>query len=838
MKVSVNTIRQFTDIDVTVEELKEKINAQLGAIEDTIDLADIYKDALIVKVVDCQPHPNADRLSICRIDDGGAAEDVTRDDDGLVQVVCGAPNVRTGLFAVWLPPRSVVPATYADDEPFVLGARELRGVMSQGMLAAADELGLGEDHAGIIEIAENEQELSDVSIAPGVSFARAFGLDDTIIDIENKMFTHRPDLFGQLGVAREIAGIQGKRFENPAWWGNVPEFNEPANTTLTVKNEQTDQTPRLMATVVDGVKITQSPLWLQAALISMGSKPINNVVDVTNYIMLITGQPAHAYDYDALEGATLEARTAHDGETITLINGKTCQLDESDIVIADSTKPVGLAGIMGGADSEVSKDTTKIVLEVASFNMYALRRTSMRHGVFSDALTRFNKGQSPLQTDRVMHRLLELMERIAQGTQVSPVYDVHQLGAQYEQQSTANDIIVSAPFVNERLGLTLGIRDIASLLENVSINCTITDDGSLAVEAPFWRTDIELPEDIVEEVGRLYGFDHLPRELPTRSIRPADHNPHRELASTVRRTLASAGANEVLTYSFVHENTLKKAQQNRDEAYQLANALSPDLQFYRLSLTPSLLEKMYENSKAGHDEFALFEIGKAHTKKAPLDEVDGLPPEIRRIAFSFVSKKRKGVSAYYDARAYLTELARKLGLSNLIFKPIGSAANLTLAKPFAKTRAARVVDAKSEQVIGVIGEYSAATKQAFKLPSYSAGFELMPEAILLAQKQTGTQYRPLSRYPSTTRDVSFRFDAPVPYEQLTGVVRTAIEAHEGTVIDFNPVSIYTPDGSDQMTISLRLTVTPYDKTLSSDEANAIVEEIGSEVVDQLGASIV
>ena len=281
---------------------------------------------------------------------------------------------------------------------------------------------------------------------------------------------------------------------------------------------------------------------------------------------------------------------------------------------------------MGGADTEVSDGTKNIVLECANFDMYALRRTAMRHGIFTDALTRFNKGQSPAQTDPVLKRLMGMVG----GEQASPVlFKNHQSLRSVLAGGThwCGGLLVPSGFVEERLGVNFADGEMNTLLGNVEF---FVDEGreygedGMMVYSPFWRTDIELPEDIVEEVGRLYGFDKLPRQLPMRSIKSAPKNLHRELKNAVRQSLSRAGANEVLTYSFVHERILKNAEQDVTQAYKLSNALSPDLQYYRLTVLPSLLDKVHANIKAGHDEFALFEMGKGHSKMHGLGE-DNLP---------------------------------------------------------------------------------------------------------------------------------------------------------------------------------------------------------------------
>jgi phenylalanyl-tRNA synthetase beta chain len=829
MKISLNTIKQYTDIDLSVDELVAKINQQLGGVEGgakgVTDLGKRYEGAIIAKVVECNDHPDADRLHVCKIDDGGVVEHVERDEGGLVKVVCGAPNVRADMFVVWLPPKAIVPASYDEAEPFTLEARPLRGVVSNGMLASAKELGIGDSHEGLLEIDPTEWKPIDVEIKPGTSFAKAYGLDDTLIEIENKMFTHRPDLFGQLGVAREIAGIQHKKFTSPEWYLNTPEFTSASGLELTVSNEATDQVPRFMAVALKDVDVKPSPLWLQAELVRLGGKPINNIVDVTNYIMLLTAQPVHAYDYDKLRGHTLISRMAGKGETVKLLNGKTYQLDESDIVIADGEGPVGLAGIMGGGESEVSSDTKNIVLEVATFDMYAVRKSSMRHGVFTDALTRFNKGQSPLQNDRVLSLLMQSIKDVAGGEQASDVADAHNVSA------TA-PVAVTKEFVNERLGSSLDQSEIKSLLTDVELNV----DDELNVTPAFWRTDLELPEDIVEEVGRLYGYDKLPRELPKRSTKPAPKNTARELSKTIRNVLSRAGANEVLTYSFVHEQVLRKAGQDPTEAYRISNALSPDLQYYRLSLTPSLLDKIHGNVKAGHSEFAIFEIGKGHSKRAKLDEAEGLPPEMRRIALVYAAKKNKEGSPYYQAKILLDFLATKLGLT-LDYKPLPEESTLSFARPFEPKRSARIIDATSGHAVGIIGEYRAAVKRSFKLPEYSAGFELIPEGLEMALTTKASGYRPLSKYPSTSRDICFKVANEVMYQQIHESVRMGL-ADAGVDTLITPVDIYQGQGDSTKNITIHVSLTPRDRTLQGDEASAIIDKMVATVVTDLHAEVV
>ena len=836
MKVSLNTIKQYINFELPpVDELVARINAQLGGVEAVTDLGVKYQDAVIVKVVSAEQHPNADRLRVCLVDDGGIVADVPRDEHGYVQVVCGAPNAREGIFAVWLPPKSTVPASFDEAEPFVLDARPLRGVLSQGMLAAGDELAINSDHNGIIEIDPNEWKPGDVEIKPGQSFAAVYGLDDTIIDIENKMFTHRPDCFGQLGVAREIAGIFGEQFTSPEWYAASPEFGSGEGLPIEVYNDAPEKVPRFMAVAIKDVTVKPSPLWLQCELVRLGGKSINNIVDVTNYIMLLTAQPVHAYDYDKIRGHKLGARMAQTGETAMLLNGKTYELGEDDIVIADGEGVIGLAGIMGGGNSEVSNDTKNIVLEVATFDMYAVRKSSMRHGVFTDALTRFNKGQSPLQNPHVLHALVKSIYDVAGGEQASRVFD----------ESRAGDAVglgfpmggpeaIEIGFINDRLGLELSADETVTLLKNVEVDAytkTDADVPTMFYWAPFWRMDIEVSEDVVEEVGRLYGFDKLPRELPQRSAKPATENANRALKQSVREILARAGANEVLTYSFVHENVLKKAEQDANDAYRLGNALSPDLQYYRLSVTPSLLDKIHPNSKAGYDQFALFEIGKAHSKSAGIDG-EGLPFEQERIALAFGAKKASG-APYYQAKELLEYLAKQLGVE-LVFRPL-SEGDAALVAPFEPKRSANVYTATGV-LLGVIGEYKASVVRSFKLPVV-AGFELLADALLQATQYATTAYRPLSRFPGTERDICFQVAPEVTYAALARAAGDATNDSELTIA-VEPLDIYQPADGGFKNITLRFKLVAQDHTLEADEVAKVTQRIVSLVSEQTAATVV
>lgn len=835
MKVSLNIIKQLINFELPpVDELVARVNQQLGGVEAVIDLNAKYGGARIVRVVECAKHPDADRLSVTKIDDGRAVADVPRDEDGLVQVVCGAPNVHADMWAIWLPPKSTVPASFDDDEPFVLDARPLRGVLSQGMLAAADELDIGTDHEGIVEITENDVP-SGAELRAGASFAEMFGLDDFVLDIENKMFTHRPDCFGQLGVAREIAGIFGRKFTSPDWYKSEQKFAEAEGLELTVTNDASELVPRFMAVAIRNVTVQPSPLWLQCQLVAMGGKPINNIVDATNYIMLMTAQPTHAYDYDKLRGSTLGARLARDGEKVSLLSGKEYELTADDIVIADGEGVIGLAGIMGGADTEVSNDTKNIVLECANFDMYALRRTAMRHGIFTDALTRFNKGQSPLQNAAVLKQLMNMVG----GVQASQVFDLKQFSDElddyFDGKYTPANIDIDSKFINERLGLDLSGDYICGLLNNVEIKSHGPEEelDYICIQSPFWRTDLELPEDIVEEIGRLYGFDKLPRQLPMRSIKPASRNPRRQLKQAIRQSLSRAGANEVLTYSFVHERVLKNAEQDPSRAYRLSNALSPDLQYYRASVLPSLLDKVHANIKAGHDEFMLFEIGKIHDKELPLTD-ENLPSEQTFVDGVYASKKPRAGAPFYKARKLVDRLLADINVDADFVKIAESDADVPA--PFDGQRSAWIV-AENGDKLGIVGELSQAVRRNFKLPDYTAAFSLdieKTQACLTESREHN--YRPLSRFPSISQDISLRSSVEISHDELLRAVQQCLDGSENLHCQIQTLGVYQPkDDAAIKTTTFRLTFTSYQQTLTDAEVKPIMDNIATAALTKLDA---
>lgn len=845
MKISTNTLKfmnqRYHTASATpassMTDLVDRIGAQLGAVEEVIPFGGRYEGVVVAKVITCIDHPNSDHLHICKIDDGHAVQGVDRDENGYVQVVCGAPNVRAGITVAWLPPGSTVPETY-DDDPFVLSARPLRGEVSNGMLASARELSIGESHDGIMEL--------DDKLAAGTAFADAYELrGDVVIDMENKMFTHRPDCFGWIGIAREIEGIYHRPYKSPEWYALHPPFPavEAEELALEVHNQLSELVPRFVAVAMRDVAVQPSPVWLQVELAKVGMRPINNIVDYTNFFMLETGQPLHAYDYDkvaAISGAghpVLVVRHPAESEKITLLNGKEIVPRAEAAMIATDRQLIGVGGVMGGADTEVDANTKNIIIECANFDMYSIRRTAMAHGLFTDAVTRFNKGQSPLQNVAVIAKIVDEIRTYAGGKVASKLVDIHAFPPEVlERGSLHEPVQVATGFINDRLGWNLSADEITALLTNVEFRVAVQGDV-LTVTAPFWRTDIALPEDVVEEVGRLYGYDHLPMELPKRDLTPAHKDEQLSLKATLREILAAAGANEVLGYSFVHGNLLDKAGQSRSQAFQVANALSPDLQYYRMSLTPSLLDRISMNLKAGNDRFALFEMNKTHNL-LHADDDNGLPSEFGMLATVVTANDKiiaKGEgAAFYEARTYLEHLATRLGIT-LEYTPMADDVDYPVIQSYDPARSA-FVTVQGGETLGVIGEYKPSVRKAMKLPLHTAGFEISLDTLLAAGIGK-PRYTALPRFPKVAQDITVRVPSEITFASLETAFAAFVKSYKKGeyFTTVQGIDVYQGEDLAYKNVTFRITAASFERTLTDSEVVEMLDLAAAAAREQFGA---
>ena len=809
MLVSLNEIKKLVEIpaEVSTEELVKLIGSRLVEVEGTIDLAKKYKGIKIVKVVTCEDIPET-HLHLCMID-AGAGE--------LVQVVCGAPNVYAGMLAVWFAPGCIVPQTYGA-ENFELSVRKLRGYESNGMLAGLDEIDLGDDHSGIVEI--------DPAFAKaGDDFAEKFGLNDVILDIENKSLTHRPDTFGLIGFAREVAGILGVRFKEPENKTTVKLTELNAKERIEVLVEDKKLCPRYSAAIFETNKTnlnsaTETEKYLtldDVFLAKAGMKKISKIVDATNITMLLTGQPLHAFDYDkfvkvgGVETCKISVRAAKLGEKLELIGGKEIDLIESDIVICSNGVPVALAGAVGGAATEIDANTTKIILESATFSLYNERKMQMAHGIFSEAITRFTKGQPAAGT---VSALIKCMEKLSvEAKEVSDFADEYEGAESIKIELESSD-------VNNLLGTKYTPEEMATTLRNVGFLVEVADE-QLRVTVPEWRTDVKIKEDVIEEVGRLKGYDNIPKSLPLRPFVGARKNSMFELKRELRSILSdNLSCNEVLTYSFVSKDLQEKVGENYDDSYEIVNSISPELQCFRQSITPSLMDKMYENIRAGHKEFTLYEFNQVTRKSLGL--TDERVPEMQNHLAVLSTED------FYFAKMMLMELGRKLKIDFRLEEN-----TLEELPYFEKVRSAKVTLAG--ETVGVVGEIKARVLKKFKIKK-AAGLELNLDKIVKMKRAVALKLK-ISKFPYVERDLTVKVKDEFKYGLLEAKITKVFEMMDKIIFEVVPVSIYQGEDKTSKNVSFHLSFANTEKTLEAEEISAIMNRI-EQKMSELGAEIV
>ncbi len=803
MKISLNWLKKYVDINVDNVELEKLIDSRLVEIEEVIDESTKYDKIFVAKVVECEAIPET-HLHLCKIDAGDFSRieeicgksKVEQLEDGYIQVVCGAPNVHAGTLAAWIAPGAIVPASVHEDAPFVIGKRKMLGKYeSFGMLAGADELDFGDDHSGIVEI--------DPEVAkPGDKLADIFELNDAILDIENKSLTHRPDCFGLLGFAREVAGILDQKFVSE------PAVEEADFKKLSVAIADAAICPRYSAVVLKKHgEIKKKYLSLTDTILSKaGMRPVDPIVDATNYLMLLTGQPLHAFDYDkflAVGGTTepkVGVRLAKKGEKLTLLDDSEIELVETDIVITSNDVPVALAGAMGGKSTMIDENTKNIIIESATFSLYNLRKTQMAHGIFSEAITRFTKGQPAYQTLNVALKCAELL---GQGFEISEVID-----SGFTPKE--NVVKITTEEINNLLGTDYSNQQIIRTLENVEF-AVEANGNNLTVTAPAWRTDIHIEEDIIEEVGRLNGYDNIQPILPAHAT--AEKNSLVALKSQIRNFYSHTGANELLTYTFIHGDLIEKVGQDVKNSYRLVNSISPELQYLRQQIVPSLLVKAYDNLRAKHLEFALFEMNQVFFRSDGVDE-DGVPIANNNLAMVVVDNTEK--TKYYLAKKYLEALGAKLGIV-FELKPFVPAKEKFEAY-YEEKRSAGVFI--GDVLVGVIGEIKNSVATKLKLPRGVAAFEIsLDEVVKFAtSKKTISNF---SDFPSVSRDLTIKTDKT--YAEIYSKIKNIL-GQTGLVYTIEPTSIYRGENDTKDSISFHLTFADMNKTLESNEILALMNE--------------
>jgi phenylalanyl-tRNA synthetase beta chain len=821
MKLPISLTKKYTELPNDIEEIIDMLSNKVGEVEEYQDLNKKYENIVIAEIVDKRDHPDADKLGVYKINIG---------EEEQIQVLAGDKNLEIEDKVAYIKPGGIVPSTY-DTEPFTIESRKMRGLMSNGMMCSEKELDIGPNNDRVLVLSKD---------APvGQSFSDYYGLNDTVIDIENKALTNRGDLFGIIGLARELSGAQGLQFESPKWYKNPQKDLTPDEVCLNldVDNRAEALCPRYCAIAMTNIEIEESPIWLKSILLKSDIKPINNVVDITNYLMILTGQPLHAFDFDKViktdtdqaDMAHIVIRTGKDGESIHALDGNIYELSDRHLVIANSENPIAIAGIIGGTDTEIDESTRNIIIESANFDRYSLRKTSMEFGIVTDASTRFTRAQSPDKALPIISKAVEMIEELANGEIASTVQDSYPI-VQEEKILT-----IDSDKLKERLGVGISNEEIINILKNIEYENITQKDKYITVKVPSFRLDIEIEEDIYEDIVRIYGYEKINPQLPTKPLNATSKPKMMKLKEEIRNILSNLGSNELISYSFTNQKVLESVNQDVNNCFKIKNPLSKDLEFMRPSIILTLLEKCQLNTQQGIDTFSIFEMGISHQKDL-LDNKE-LPLEEWKLAFLFTDlQERIDGNPFYQSKRYLKKLLKKLNLNSLEYTLLADIDYDSLPKwiktvvPTFSQNSSAIVSTKigdTKVDLGIVGEISNSVKQNLSLNQFTSGFEINLEDLLKSQntfKHNSTE----SKYPYLTQDISFTVPQKITYKELLKKVETSLEKKD-LRSEIKCIDIYEKEKQEERKITLRISISNIKKTLNEKDMKEIRKKIEKNV---------
>ncbi len=788
MKVSLSWLKAYTPVKRSAEELAEALTLVGLAVDAVVDRYRFLDTVLVGRILAVDAHPAADRLTVCQVDTGR----------GIIPVVCGAPNAAPDLLApVALPGTSLPNGT-------VIEAGLIRGQRSEGMLCSAAELTLGADAAGIMVLK------GDLPI--GAALNTALVLSDPVLELD--LTPNRADCLSMIGVAREAAAIQGTRLTLPRR-ASVSGAHDDIRRLTSVTIEAPDHCPRYVARVLEGVVVGPSPFWLQDRLLSVGLRPINNIVDVTNLVMLECGQPLHAFDLDCLAENRIVVRTAGQGEKFVTLDQKERELDSEMLMICDGTKPVAIAGVMGGLNSEIRPDTRRVLIESACFEPLSVRKTSKKLGLGTDASRRFERGVDPAGTVQAADRAAALMAEVSGGQVVGGVIDAH------PRPWTPKVIELSVERTHQVLGIRVPKRKIARMLSAIGFQAdSAPRKNELRITVPSFRVDVSRPEDLIEEVARLSGFDSIPTTFPRL---PAGERPpaaRLELRQRIKTILTGFGFTEVITYSFIHglscDRLMLPADDPRRRTVAVLNPLAEDQSVMRSSLVPGLLETLRFNLAQQTRRLKLFEIGKVFLQRPGAD----LPEEPEMIAGLWsgsrdpLSWHAKDVPCdFYDLKGAVEGLLGALNLPAIEVSQVPDA-QCFYTRPGYSGR----IRAASRE-IGLIGELHPRVRAAVDLKQTAFLFEIEIGAIEELLSETRYRMRTV-KFPAVARDITLIVDRSLEARAVINEV-AAMNLDLLESVQLFDVFSGGPIPSDKRSLSYRLTYRSPEKTLEDNEVNAL-----------------
>jgi phenylalanyl-tRNA synthetase beta chain len=817
VKVSLKWLRDYVDVKIAPEELAERLTMAGLEVKGTQTIGGTWDNVVIGEVIALNPHPNADRLKLATVDLGTVQ----------VTTVCGAPNISLGQRV----PFAHIGAQLIDahtEEAILLKPAKIRGVVSEGMVCSEKELGISDSHEGILVL------------PPEAPIGAPLGayLGDAIFDLD--VTPNRPDCLSVIGIAREIAALTGEPLRLPPI--HYEELEDSIDCFASVDIAESDLCPRYCASLITGIKIAPSPSWLQQHLNSCGMRPINNVVDVTNYVMLEYGQPLHAFDYHKLKGRQIIVRRAGNGETITTLDGTRRALNPDILVIADKEEAVAVAGIMGGLDSEVTDKTDTILLESANFNQATIRRGCGHLQFQSEASIRFDKGLNSELPLLPLKRATQLLLELAGGRAVKGIIDV------YPGKSEPKLISLTAREVKRLSGLKVNIDEILKVLKALGFECQEGDSGSqMSVSAPYWRSDIKCSADLVEEVVRIIGYEKIPitrlgSPLPRQESRLSLPAQRSNLKDKLRNILTGFGFQEILTYSLVSLEKLQKLSPKLElkiPPLKVANPMTREQEFLRTSLRAGLLATLAHNQKFEQAGIRLFEIGKIFLPQHPhviaseakqSQEERELPQE-KETFCAVLSGARAELSwqadkeplDFFDAKGVVENILNQVGLKASF--DIGDDETL-----FPGRGASIIVE---DDRIGILGELHPKVAQAFELSGVACLIEIDLEKLLT--KITGIkEYQSIPRFPSVTRDIALVIDEQVSYQTVENIIQSFPLVTKITLFD-----LYRGEqiAEGKKSFAIRIVYQSPSHTLTDEEVDQTQEQMLARLHQELGATL-
>ncbi len=774
MKISVNWLKDYVKIS-NPQATAENLTMSIAEVEGVEDLAQKFDGIIIGQVIEKKKHPNADRLNLAKVNVGKE----------ILDIVCGASNLAVNQKV----PVAIIGTKLPNG--LVIKPVAIRGEKSFGMICSEEELDLAKKSEGIMVL--------DKGAKVGEEFSKYLNLDDVIFNIDNKSLTHRSDLFCHIGIAREIAAKENKKLSLP----KLPKIKKTAKK-ISVEVKDKKLCPRYMAVKLDNIKIEESPLWLQARLNSAGMRPINNVVDITNYVMLEFGQPLHAFDAEKV-GDKIIVRKAKKGENLKTIDGKIRQLDPKMLVITDSKKPVAVAGVMGGFNSEVSKNTKSIILESANFYAYSIRQTARKLGLKSEAATRYEKNIAPELTNYALQRTVQLFQEICKAKVASSVSDV------YSSKHKAIKIKFDPKKAEEFLGEKIALTKIKSILK--SLEFKITGSKNLVVEVSYFRMDIHYQEDLFEEIARIYGYDNIKPQALIQKLEPVSNLADLKLGNSARDILAGFGFSESYNYSFVSQNLLQKSGFNFTENIKVLNPQSEDLQYLRTSLLPGLLDNVRLNSKR-FESIKIFEIGHVYQDF-----------EKKYLSGIICGKKEK---IFYNLKGILEGLLIKLNVACQFVQLEETPKYLATGKS--------IEIRQGSKIIGQMGLINQSNLDQMGIKKIKVVFfELDVDELVNASKKE-KKFQQIPKFPAVTLDLAFVLDKTIPAATLE---REILKIGQPLLIKAKLFDVYTgkPLLPNERNLAYHLTYQDPNKTLQDQEVQAIQQKIVSHISRIFNAKI-